>query len=210
VKNPSALLTVGIEPNTNNVVSTSTDYTMVIQSNVPLSNSFYISISIPPEVGISSNLSCSSTLTNAICVGIGSISTSMINLTINSIYSTLVINQLFTFKVSSFVNPRSTAPSSLWNVSLTGIYGGSMGEISDSSTKSSQYSPSSNLVCSFDSTQNYFKANTQNVLIGCIFSNNLLQGDYIDLSFTSNSYAVNAGTNFSCVSLTSISCTVYF
>jgi hypothetical protein len=59
---------------------------------------------------------------------------------------------------------------------------------------------SSALACVFDPTKTYFKGNTQTVVIACTFANNLIQGDYAEITFTSNSYQLTSGSTFACTS----------
>lgn len=178
VKYPSAQLTALMEPKTNMRIDATTDYVLRLISRVPLPVGFYIVLMTPGEISIGGNLSC--VTANGTCSSILQSSPTVLNLTLtNSPYNLSQTVQQFTFTVNSFVNPRFEGSSSPWTIQLYGLYNGAVAAISSTTVSSTLFVHSTSLACAFDPTKNYYKGNTQTVVINCTFANNLIQGDYV-------------------------------
>jgi len=136
-------------------------------------------------------------------------SPNILNLTLsNSPYTLSDLSQDFDFTVNSFINPRSEGSTNNWLIQLKGLNIDVISDISQDTTVSSNYLHSSAISCNFDQTKNYYKSNIEPVVIKCILTDNLIQGDYMEMTITSNAYTLNPGQVFGCTSpvLTFIKC----
>ena len=84
-----------------------------------------------------------------------------------------------------------------------------MGSVSYTTTTSDNFVINPGVLCALDITKNYYRANTDNVLIGCTLTNNVILGDNIYLTFTSDSYTLNSDSSLNCISLSPISTVIH-
>ena len=78
-------------------------------------------------------------------------SPNVLNLTLeNSPYTKSNNIQKFIFVVSSFINPRYVADTSNWKIQLKGIFNNTVRDISETLTKSSNFTIGNKTVCRLD------------------------------------------------------------
>ncbi|EFX59934.1 hypothetical protein DAPPUDRAFT_346307 [Daphnia pulex] len=160
-------------------------YTFTLLLTIPHSTTFIVQIDVPSDTKF---IASGATCTNCTASSMSPVNSSTFSFTASNPNN----YQSFSFTISSFTNPRSVSTSLPWGIATKTVSPTNL--ISYSYANASIKNPNT-LTANLSKSDSYYRSNTNPVKMTLTFFNQLIATDYIQLTFTSESYT---GSNVTC------------
>lgn len=179
------------------IAGATSNYVLTLVLTIPHNTTFIVQVDVPTDTTfISTNASC----TNCIASSLSPTNATTFTFTASNPSGANATSIVFT--LSSFTNPRSAGSSLPWGVSTKTV---SPTNLISYSTASATILNPNGLTAVLSKSDSYYRNNSNPLKITFTFTNKLIAGDYILLSFTSDSYT---GSSVTCSSIYG-SCAVF-
>lgn len=151
---------------------------------------FYLIINYPSDTGFSLNGTCSGTCYSTFAI----YNSTAINVTVNNSYTFTSNYYNYSFTISTFTNPRHIGSSETWSFISYNKDGSQVG----TGTAIFQVLLPSPISAILSTSKNYYRSNTESVILYLTLTNALQSGDYLVLQFNSDTYT-NVSSSVSCI-----------